>query len=142
MTGEAFGLPARFVHGIGIDVCEIARVRRIVDRYGDRFLRRVFTDGERAYAQAHRDPIPSLAARFAAKEAALKALGAGMPPGMTWRDFEVVRHGGPPRLKFNGLAGEIAVAEKVGAAHLALSHDGGMATAFVVLERQDVTPIS
>lgn len=135
MTGPDLGLPPRFVHGIGIDVCEIGRVRRLVEKYGERFLRRVFTAGERAYAFRHRDPAPSLAARFAAKEAGLKALGAGMPPGMTWRDFEVVRHGGPPRLVFNGLAAEIARSEGVGAAHLALSHDGGMATAFVVLER-------
>lgn len=124
------------MHGIGIDVVEIARVGRLIERYGEKFLRRIYTQGERDYALAHRDPVPSLAARFAAKEAALKALGAGMPDGMIWRDFEVVRHQGPPRLVFNGVAAEIAKAWAVGAAHLALSHDGGMATAFVVLERE------
>jgi len=72
------------IHGIGIDIVEIARMRRLVERYGERFLRRVFTEGERAYAMQRRDPIPSLAARFAAKEAGLKALGAGV--------FPMVRH--------------------------------------------------
>lgn len=120
--------------GIGIDIVEIARVRRLALRYGTRFLARVFTPAEQQYALAHRDSAPSFAVRFAAKEAALKALGVGMPPGMTWRDFEVIREDGPPRLVFNGLAAQIARREGIGVAHLALSHDGGIATAFVVIE--------
>lgn len=127
--------PGGAVHGVGVDVAVISRVRRLFERYGDRFLRRTYTEGERAYALAHRDPAPSLAARWAAKEAGLKALGAGMPKGMTWRDFEVVRHDGPPRLVFNGVAAAIARQEAVGPAHLALTHDGDLAVAFVVLER-------
>jgi holo-[acyl-carrier protein] synthase len=88
--------------GLGFDATDIPRVREVVARYGDRFLRRIFTDGEIAYCMRHRDPVPSLAARFAAKEAAMKALGTGHSRGVLWRDIEVVRHHGPPRLQFTG----------------------------------------
>lgn len=132
--------PGGAIHGVGVDVAVISRVRRLYERYGDRFLRRTYTEGERRYALEYRDPAPSLAARWAAKEAALKALGAGMAPGMTWRDFEVVRHGGPPRIVFGGIAGDIARRAAVGPAHLALTHDGDLAVAFVVLERGPLTP--
>jgi holo-[acyl-carrier protein] synthase len=88
--------------GIGLDATEIDRVRELVSRYGDRFLQRVFTPGEIAYCLRHRDPAPSLAARFAAKEAGMKALGTGRARGVAWRDVEVVRHGGPPQLVLHG----------------------------------------
>ena len=88
--------------GLGFDATDIPRVREVFAKYGDRFLHRVFTDGEIAYCTRHRDPVPSLAARFAAKEATMKALGTGHTRGVLWRDIEVFRHGGPPQLRLSG----------------------------------------
>src|SRR5260370_39407271 len=90
--------------GLGFDATDIPRVREVFERYGDRFLHRVFTDGEIAYCTRHRDPVPSLAARFAAKEATMKALGTGHSRGVLWKDIEVFRHGGPPQLRLNARA--------------------------------------
>ena len=77
--------------GIGMDATEIDRIEATIARYGDRFLRRIFTDGEIAYATRRRNPAPHFAGRFAAKEAAMKALGTGHSQGVLWRDIEVVR---------------------------------------------------
>ena len=76
------------VKGIGVDLAQIPRLRRVVERWNDRFLRRVFTEAEIAYCRRRRDPIPHLAARFAAKEATLKALGTGLRMGVNWRELE------------------------------------------------------
>jgi holo-[acyl-carrier protein] synthase len=92
------------VIGLGFDATDIPRIREMVDRYGDRFLRRVFTDGEIAYCTRRRDPVPHLAGRFAVKEAAMKALGTGHSRGVLWKDIEVVRRGGPPELRLSGAA--------------------------------------
>jgi len=88
--------------GLGFDATDIPRVRDVFERYKDRFLQRVYTDGEIAYCMRQRDPVPSLAGRFAVKEAAMKALGTGHSRGVLWRDIEVVRHGGPPQLRLSG----------------------------------------
>src|SRR6187551_768789 len=88
--------------GLGFDATDIPRVRDVFERYGDRFLHRVFTDGEIAYCTRHRDPVPSLAARFAAKEATMKALGTGHSRGVLWKDIEVFRDFGPPQLRLHG----------------------------------------
>src|SRR5918993_4204517 len=88
--------------GLGFDATDIPRIADVLARYGDRFLRRIFTEGEIAYATRRRDPVPHFAGRFAAKEAAMKALGTGHSQGVLWRDIEVVRHGGPPQLRFHG----------------------------------------
>jgi holo-[acyl-carrier protein] synthase len=88
--------------GLGFDATDIPRVRDVFERHGDRFLRRVFTDGEIDYCMRQRDPVPSLAGRFATKEAAMKALGTGHSRGVLWKDIEVVRHGGPPQLRLTG----------------------------------------
>jgi holo-[acyl-carrier protein] synthase len=121
--------------GVGIDVVDVARIRRQVGTgagpAGARFLARVFTDGERAYCDGRRDRATHYAARFAAKEAALKALG--VPAGVRLTDVEVARDGGAPELRFHGAA---ARAARGLAAHLALTHDGGIAAAAVVLERK------
>lgn len=119
--------------GIGLDVTEIDRVREAVRRFGDRFLRRVFTDGEIAYCQRHRDPAPSLAARFAAKEAGMKALGTGRARGVRWRDVEVVRHGGPPQLVFHGAAARRLTALGGRSSLLTLTHAREIAVAQVML---------
>src|SRR5919108_447234 len=88
--------------GLGVDATDIPRVREMLKRYGDRFLRRVFTDAEIDYCARRRDPAPHLAGRFAAKEAAMKALGTGHSRGVLWQHIEVVRFGGPPQLRLSG----------------------------------------
>ena len=85
--------------GLGFDATDIPRIGTTFERYGDRFLRRVFTDGEIAYCTLRRNPVPHLAGRFAAKEAAMKALGTGHSRGVLWKDIEVVRLSGPPQLR-------------------------------------------
>src|SRR4029450_1109736 len=99
--------------GLGLDATDIPRVAEALKRYGDRFLRRVFTDEEIAYCTRRRDPVPHLAGRFAAKEAAMKALGTGHAHGVLWKDVEVVRHGGPPRLQLHGAAARHALRLRV-----------------------------
>ena len=88
--------------GLGLDATEIDRIADVIERYGTRFLSRIFTDGEVAYCSVRRTPAIHFAGRFAAKEAAMKALGTGHSQGVLWRDIEVVRRSGPPRLQFHG----------------------------------------
>jgi holo-[acyl-carrier protein] synthase len=88
--------------GMGLDATEIDRIADMIGRYGDRFLRRIFTDGEIAYCTRRRVSSVHFAGRFAAKEAAMKALGTGHSQGVLWRDIEVVRRGGPPQLRLHG----------------------------------------
>lgn len=121
--------------GLGMDVVEIARIRRVLEGpapRAERFVARCFTARERAFCDAVRDRAARYAARFAAKEAASKALG--VPPGVGWHDVEVVREGGAPSLELRGAAAEAARRVGVARAHLTLTHDGGIAAAAVVLE--------
>ena len=123
------------VVGIGIDVVEIARIRRLMERWEDRFLQRVFTEAEIAYALRRHDPAQHLAARFAAKEATLKALGTGLSMGVRWREMEVRRgRGQPPRLSLSGRTAELGEARGVRRLHVSLSHDAGLAVAQVLAE--------
>jgi holo-[acyl-carrier protein] synthase len=123
------------VRGIGIDVVQVARIVQALERFGPRMEARLFTDGELAYCRGHKDPLPHLAARFAAKEAASKALGTGMSGGVAFKQFEVIQPGGRvPTLAFHGAALERYHALGCTASHLSLSHDGGLAIACVVLE--------
>jgi holo-[acyl-carrier protein] synthase len=119
--------------GLGIDATEVDRIAATVQRYGERFLTRIYTEGEIAYCRRHRDPVPSLAARFAAKEAAMKALGTGHTQGVLWRDVEVVRRGGPPQLRLHG--GALRRFEAIGARSslLTLTHARDLAIAQVLL---------
>ena len=119
--------------GIGMDATEIERIEVIIERYGDHFLRRVFTEGEIAYAHARRNPAPHFAGRFAAKEAAMKALGTGHSQGVLWRDIEVVRHGGPPQLKFHGGAARRLAALHANGSLLTITHSQTLAIAQVIL---------
>ena len=119
--------------GIGMDATEIDRIEAAIARFGDRFLRRVFTEGEIAYAQARRDPAPHFAGRFAAKEAAMKALGTGHSHGVLWRDIEVIRRGGPPQLKFHGGAARRLAALRANSALLTITHSQTLAIAQVML---------
>src|ERR1700756_1974130 len=106
--------------GTGIDIAEVPRVAQAIRRFGDKFLRRVFTDGEIRYCDSKANPAERFAARFAAKEAAMKALGTGWNHGVRWRDIEVCRQrGGRPTVVFYGKAAEFAA--KLGAVRVALS---------------------
>jgi holo-[acyl-carrier protein] synthase len=119
--------------GTGIDATDIERIAEAIDRYGDRFLRRVFTDGEMAYCLRRRTPAIHFAARFAAKEAAMKALGTGHSPEVLWRGVEVVRHGGPPQLQFHGGAARRFAAIGALSSLLTHTHSQHIALAHVLL---------
>jgi holo-[acyl-carrier protein] synthase len=119
--------------GIGMDATDLPRIADILERYGARFLHRVFTEGEISYCTKRRNPVPHLAGRFAVKEAAMKALGTGQSRGVLWRDIEVIRGGGPPRLKFHG--GAARRAEVMGVKHslVTITHSETLALAQVLL---------
>ena len=119
--------------GIGLDATDIPRVANLLERYGDRFLRRIFTDGEISYCTKRRNPVPHLAGRFAVKEAAMKALGTGQSQGVLWKDIEVVRRGGPPRLKLQGGAARRAESMGVKQSLVTITHSELLALAQVVL---------
>jgi holo-[acyl-carrier protein] synthase len=119
--------------GLGFDATDIPRVRDVFARHGDRFLRRVFTDGEIAYCMRQRDPVPSLAGRFATKEAAMKALGTGHSRGVLWKDIEVVRHGGPPQLRLSGGALRRFDEMKARRSLMTITHADALAMAQVLL---------
>ena len=119
--------------GLGFDATDIPRVREVFERYGERFLHRVFTDAEVAYCTRQRDPVPSLAGRFAAKEATMKALGTGRTRGVLWRDIEVFRHGGPPQLRLTGGALRRFEAMKGRRSLLTITHAETLAMAQVLL---------
>jgi holo-[acyl-carrier protein] synthase len=123
--------------GLGFDATDLPRIREVFDRYGDRFLRRVFTEGEIAYCTRQRDPVPSLAGRFAAKEAAMKALGTGHSRGVLWKDIEVVRHAGPPQLRLTGGALRRFEALKARRSLVTITHADTLAMAQVLLLDDD-----
>ncbi len=121
--------------GSGIDLVEIERIEHSVDRYGARFLNRVYTRAEQNYCFGKRTSAESLAARFAAKEAAAKALGTGISRGVNWLEIEVVREpGGRPGVQFHGRAAQIASGLGVVRTVLSLTHTAALAMASVVLE--------
>jgi holo-[acyl-carrier protein] synthase len=121
--------------GLGIDATDIARVAAMIEKYGDRFLAKVFTEGEIAYCRARRNAASSFAARFAAKEAAMKALGTGYSRGVFWTGIEVFRRGGPPQLRFHaGAAARFAAMGATGSL-LTLTHAQDLAIAHVMLVR-------
>jgi holo-[acyl-carrier protein] synthase len=121
--------------GTGVDIVEIERFRKILDRLKDRFIFRVFTPGEQSYCHRHRDPVPHFAVRFAAKEAAFKALGTGWARGVTWQDVEVQREGQyAPVILLHGEAQRISASLGARRAHLSLSHSDRWAVATVILE--------
>ncbi len=120
--------------GSGVDLCEIPRIEAAIVRYGRRFLERVFTAREIAYADGKANRFERYAARFAAKEAAMKALGTGWH-GVAWRDFEVVNlPSGRPTLNFHGKAAEIAAKLGVERVALSITHTKEQALAMVILE--------
>ncbi len=120
--------------GTGLDLVSVARFERFLLRRGERGLSRIFTPAEVEYCRALPAPMPSFAARFAAKEAFLKALGTGLS-GLCWTDVEVVRAAsGEPSLRLQGTAAAAAARRGARAAHLSLSHTSELAGAVVILE--------
>lgn len=129
--------------GLGIDIEEVWRIKGAIERYGESFLKRVFTANEIAYCSKKRNPYERYAARFAAKEAGMKALGTGWRRGITWRDFEVGHvPGGKPVLMLSGVALEIY--GQLGGTNIALSltHSATQAMAEVIIEGRDAASAS
>src|SRR5437588_11852258 len=121
--------------GTGIDIADVHRVAEAMERFGNRFLHRVFTEGEMRYCDSKANRVERYAARFAAKEAAMKALGTGWNHGVRWRDCEVVRmSGGRPTIQFHGRAGEFAARLGVKNAAFSIPHNQEQAIAQVILE--------
>ena len=119
--------------GLGMDATEVARIADTLERYGDRFLRRVFTEEEIAYCMRRKHPAPHLAGRLAAKEAGMKAIGTGHAFGVLWRDLEVARRGGPPQLRFHNAAGDHFARLGATRALLTITHTDALALAHVIL---------
>jgi len=125
----------RVIIGMGVDLAEVGRIRAAIERHGEPFLRRVYTVGEREYCERFKNKYERYAGRFAAKEAAMKALGTGWRRGVRWVDFEVVREpGGRPTIRLDGEARKIA--EELGVKRIALSitHTEVQALAQVIFE--------
>jgi holo-[acyl-carrier protein] synthase len=119
--------------GVGLDATDIPRIAATIERYGERFTHRIFTKAEVAYCLRRRDPSIHFAGRFAAKEAAMKALGTGHSQGVLWRDVEVVRHGGPPQLQLHGGAARRFEAIGGRSSQLTITHSDALALAQVIL---------
>jgi holo-[acyl-carrier protein] synthase len=121
--------------GSGIDMTEVSRIRAAIDRYGERFVRRVYTEREIAYVERKANRFERFAARFAAKEAGMKALGTGWRKGVRWKDFEVANlSSGRPTLLLHGEARTIADYLGVKQISLSLTHTGETGMAFVLFE--------
>ena len=121
--------------GLGLDIAEIDRIEAAITRHGAPFLERVFTPGEVAYCERHRNKFERYAGRFAAKEAAMKALGTGWSHGVRWRDIEVTREpSGKPTLRLEGGARQVADEMGVKSISITISHSGNWALAEVIFE--------
>ncbi len=121
--------------GTGTDLAEVDRVRKAIERHGERFIQRICTSLEIAYVETKANRFERYAARFAAKEAGMKAIGTGWRRGVGWHDFEVVNlPTGRPTLRLNGVAAEVAAKMGVQQIHLSLTHTRDQALAFVILE--------
>jgi holo-[acyl-carrier protein] synthase len=121
--------------GLGVDLAEVDRIQSAIERYGEIFLRRIFTPAERAYCDKFKNKYERYAGRFAAKEAAMKALGTGWRRGVRWVDFEVVRGaGGKPTIALDGAAKAIAAQLGVKQVSLSITHTASQALAQVIFE--------
>jgi holo-[acyl-carrier protein] synthase len=124
------------IYGIGVDLVDIRRMERVIKKWGDRFIGRVFTPGEMEICYARSSPSSAFSLRFAAKEAFAKAIGLGMKKGVRWRDIEVFHFPqGRPGLKVHGRSSELCKKEKISGFHLSLSDEGDYGVAVVVLEK-------
>ena len=121
--------------GTGIDITEVPRIARAIERHGDRFLQRIFTAAEIRYCESKKNRIERYAARFAAKEAAMKAIGTGWRQGVAWKEIEVGREpGGRPTVHFTGRVQQHAARLGAKRASLSLTHTEQTAMAQVILE--------
>jgi holo-[acyl-carrier protein] synthase len=121
--------------GTGVDLAEVPRIKASIERYGERFIRRIYTPAEIAYVERKANKFERYAARFAAKEAGMKAIGTGWRRGVTWQDFEVANlPGGKPTMRLHGVAAKFA--EKLGVKNISLSitHTAELGMAHVILE--------
>jgi holo-[acyl-carrier protein] synthase len=126
------------IYGVGVDLVDIQRLETVLQRWGDRFVNRVFTEQEAEFCFKRAFPASPLALRFAAKEAFSKAMGLGMRKGIRWRDIEVFHHsGGRPGLRLQGRSSEICRERQITRIHLSLSDEGRYGIAMVVLEGND-----
>ena len=122
--------------GTGVDLAEVDRIQHSIERYGERFLQRIYTAGEIGYVQRKANKYERYAARFAAKEAGMKALGTGWRRGIQWKDFEVANlPSGRPTLRLHGEAARLAAEMGVTGIHLSLTHTQKDALAYVIFER-------
>jgi len=123
------------IRGLGVDLSRTSRFRRLLEEGKEAVLTRIFTPAECTYARSKKDPSPYFAARFAAKEAFLKALGTGLRGGLSWQQIEVVHDPlGKPSLLLTGRARQLMEDRGITACHLSYSHDGDYAMATVILE--------
>ena len=123
------------IAGLGTDIIEIARIAQSIDRYGERFVQRIFTADEIAYCRQHRQPAPFLAARFAAKEAISKAFGTGIGAALGWQDMEIRRkESGEPFVVLHGKGEELFAARGAKKIHISLTHTENYAAATAILE--------
>lgn len=126
------------LHGIGTDLVEVDRIAASIREYGDAFLSKLFTTTERGDCDAHADPAPHYAARFAAKEAVAKALGTGIGGHCGWLDIEVLRtDSGAPHIRLYAAAMDFARSSRISTVHISLSHTRAHATAVAVAVRED-----
>jgi len=131
--------------GIGVDMVDVDRIKAAMERRGDRFIERAFTEDEAAYCWRSQCPERRFAARFAAKEAVMKALGRGWFQGMPFREIEVTRDESPdgygrPGVRLSGKTAELAEQAGVAGIHLSITHEQRSAVAFVLIEKQDPLP--
>lgn len=128
------------IYGIGVDLVSISRMEKVLKRWGNRFISKVFTDNEADTCYKRAFPPSSFALRFAAKEAFSKALGLGMKKGLRWRDVEVFHFpGGRPGLRLYGRSSDICRENKITGFHLSLSDENDYGMAMVILEKSDET---
>ena len=121
------------IKGIGTDIVEIERIRGMLDRHGDSFLRRCFTPAEIAFANRYKDPAVRYAGRWAAKEAVVKVLGTGFVKGITFQDIEVLpMHTGQPEIRLSGQAAERAAEQQIVSILITISHTQLYATATAI----------
>ena len=124
------------IYAVGTDLVEISRIEKIIETWGERFVRKVYSEGEIRYCSTKAYPAQHFAARFAAKEAFLKGVGLGMAGGVGFRDVEVInRAEGKPELNFHGRAREMVDEAAITKCHISLSHTDRYAVAFIVLEK-------
>jgi holo-[acyl-carrier protein] synthase len=124
------------IAGIGIDLAEVPRIREAIERHGKRFIERVFTPREIAYVESKANRFERYAARFAAKEAGMKAIGTGWRRGVRWQDFEVANlPSGKPTLLLHGVAAEVAARLEISNVALSITHTAEQGLAIVILEK-------